>query len=205
MTVEESPAGIHRFWFGASARELDDAAIAQRQSKLWWAKDDGTDREIAERFVPWITRAERGELAAWADTSAGLLALVLLTDQFPRNAFRGTPQAFAFDTLARGWCRTLIDGPHYETLRPIERVFALLPLEHSESLADQDACVARMQALHAQAAPAFLETAAGYVDYAIRHRDIVARFGRFPHRNTILGRPSTPEEVAFLATPGSSF
>lgn len=205
MTIEESPASIHRYWFGGNAHELDDAAIAQRQSKLWWAKDDRTDREIAERFVPWITRAERGGLTDWAETSVGLLALVLLTDQFPRNAFRGTPRSFAFDALARGWCRTLIDGPHYASLRPVERVFALLPLEHSESPADQDACVARMQALHAHAAPAFVETAAGYVDYAIRHRDIVARFGRFPHRNAILGRPSTSEEIAFLATPGSSF
>lgn len=205
MSAEESPAGIHRFWFGANAEDLDDDAIAQRQSKLWWAKDETVDREIAERFVPWIGRAARGELDTWSDHAAGLLALVLLTDQFPRNAFRNTPRAFAFDALARRWCRALLDGDHGGSLRPIERVFALLPLEHSEFLADQDECVARMKTLHAEAAPAFVATAAGYVDYAIRHRDIVARFGRFPHRNAILGRASTPEEIAFLATPGSGF
>lgn len=205
MGTVESPESIHRFWFGTDAACVDDAIVAARQSKLWWAKDEAADREIRERFAPWISRAGQPALAAWEHTGAGLLALVLLTDQFPRNAFRDTPHAFAFDGLARHWCRALLDGPHYATLRPIERVFALLPLEHSESLEDQDECVWRMRDVHRNAAPAFAATAAGYVDFAIRHRDIVARFGRFPHRNAILGRASTPEEAAFLATPGSGF
>jgi len=202
MSAPESPASIRRFWFGDAA---GDAAVAGQQSKLWWSKNDAVDREIATRFVPSIERAASGHLASWAATPDGLLALVLLTDQFPRNAFRGTPRAFAYDAMARAWCRRLLDGPGYEALRPIERVFALLPLEHSETLADQDECLARMRAIHAAAASDFLDTAAGYVDYAIRHRDIIARFGRFPHRNGILDRNSTPEETAFLATPGSSF
>ncbi len=202
MNANETPASVHRFWFGDDA---DDATTAARQSKLWWGKDNAVDRTIRDRFGPWIERAAAEELSDWTKSPAGLLALVLLTDQFPRNAFRGTPRAFAFDSLARAWSRALLASRGLDSLRLVERVFALLPLEHAESIADQDECVARMREVHAAATPAFRDTTAGYVDFAIRHRDIIARFGRFPHRNAILGRDPTPEEATFLLTPGSGF
>lgn len=190
------------FWFGPPDT---DAAIAARQARLWWAKDDQTDATITERFGATIDLAARGALDHWADTPRGSLALVLLTDQFPRNAFRGTPRAFASDAIARRWCAECLAAGTDLALRPIERVFVYLPLEHSESIADQDRAVACFEALARDAAPEFAAQAKDYLDYAIRHREIIARFGRFPHRNAILGRASTAAERAFLEQPGSSF
>ncbi len=201
----ETPASVLAFWFGA---ERDDAATAAAQAKLWWHKHPATDRAIAGRFASWLERAAAGELDAWAASPRGRLALILLTDQFPRNIHRDTPQAFAFDPLARAWC---IDGLALgmdAALRPIERVFFYLPLEHSESLPDQDRAVALFETLAAEAArlaPDGRAAFEGFADYARRHRDVIARFGRFPHRNRILGRASTESERAFLREPGSSF
>ena len=135
----------------------------------------------------------------------GRLALVLLTDQFPRSIYRGTPAAFAFDAIARSLClESLADGSD-RALRPIERVFLYLPFEHSESLTDQDRAVELFRALAADVEPRLTPPFEDYLDYALRHRAIVERFGRFPHRNAILARPSTPAEIAFLEEPGSSF
>ncbi|HEY0844597.1 MAG TPA: DUF924 family protein [Noviherbaspirillum sp.] len=198
IAENETPDSIRDFWFGASQ---DDATVAAEQSSLWWTKHPDTDRRIRERFEPWLQKAAAGELDHWAAMPRGRLALILLTDQFPRNMYRNTPQAFAFDALARRWCMEgLRDGADRQ-LRPIERVFFYLPLEHAESLEDQERAVSLFRALAEQAGPGF----DGYLNYAIRHRDVIARFGRFPHRNRILGRVSTPEEAAFLTEPGSSF
>ena len=149
--------------------------------------------------------SEGGGLDDWAGTPAGRLALVILLDQMTRNAYRDTAAMYAFDPRARALSREALQNGHLDALAPIERLFLLLPLEHSEDLADQERCVAETRRLAESVAPAHRETYAGFVDYAIRHRDIVARFGRFPHRNAILGRPSTAEEQAFLTQPGSSF
>ncbi len=197
----ETPGTICQFWFGAGP----DDAVAQAQSKLWWSKDDAVDAEIKRRFEPWIRKAEAGELSSWLDHPVGRLALILLCDQLPRNSYRNTAQAFAFDLLARAWCMEgLRDGVDRQ-LRTIERVFFYMPLEHSEALEDQERSVALFAELATGADPAQRKTFDGFHDFAIRHRDIVKRFGRFPHRNAILGRTSTPEELIFLATPGSSF
>lgn len=135
--------------------------------------------------------------AAWQPAP---LAELLLLDQFTRNVFRGTPRAFAGDARALVLARQLVDSGAHLALHPLERAFAYLPFEHAEDLAMQDRSVALFEAL-ATGDPYFDDT----LDYARRHRDIVQRFGRFPHRNAILGRASTPDEIAFLQQPGSSF
>lgn len=198
----ETPASIHEFWFGTQA---DDAAVAAERARLWWAKDEQADREIERRFAAWVERAARGELDGWAATPPGRLALILLTDQFPRNIYRGTPQSFAFDRHALAWCRQGLAAGMDGALRPIERVFFYLPLEHAESMADQELSVALFERLAAGVEPAQRAAFDGFLDYARRHRDVVARFGRFPHRNRILGRASSVEELAFLQQKGSSF
>jgi uncharacterized protein (DUF924 family) len=200
--TDETPASIHAFWFGEMA---DDGTVASRQAKLWWGKDDQVDAGMRQRFARWVAMAGHGGLDAWADTPPGLLSLVLLTDQFPRNIHRGRPEAFATDAVARLWVHRALEHDMQRLLRPIERLFLYLPLEHSESLADQDLAVAHLEALARQQADQGSQAFDGYADYARRHREVIARFGRFPHRNAILGRISSAEELAFLQQPGSSF
>lgn len=198
----ENPASIIEFWFGLDA---DDKLTADRQAKLWWSKNEMLDAAMRERFGPWLDKAAASRLDDWAESAAGRLALILLTDQFPRNIHRGTPQSFAYDALARAWCKEgLREGVH-TTLRPIERVFFYLPLEHSESLADQEQAVALFAELLDGAPAAHRETFQNFYDFAVRHQEVIRRFGRFPHRNSILGRVSTAEEAAFLQQKGSSF
>ncbi|OWW19482.1 DUF924 family protein [Noviherbaspirillum denitrificans] len=195
--MSESPESILEFWFGHAE---EDDAVAAGQAKLWWTKRDETDLMIRRRFEDVLRKAARGELDAWAGQPRGRLALIILTDQFSRNMYRNTPEAFACDERARGWCRERLRSAAHRPLRPIERVFFYLPLEHSESLDDQEQSVSLFREL-SDAGKAF----AGFFDYAVRHREVIARFGRFPHRNRILGRESTAEEVEFLKQPGSSF
>jgi uncharacterized protein (DUF924 family) len=198
----ETTETILEFWFGASP---DDAIAAKEKSALWWAKDAATDQRMRERFTPYLQKAASGELRDWQETPAGRLALILLCDQFPRNIHRDTPQSFAFDEQARALCKKGIDAGADEALRPIQRVFFYLPLEHSESLDDQNESVALFEALASDVPAATREDFKGYVDFARHHRAIIERFGRFPHRNAILGRISSAEEAAFLKEPGSSF
>ncbi|HWA13635.1 MAG TPA: DUF924 family protein [Burkholderiales bacterium] len=190
------------FWFG---NRVDDAEAAAEKQRLWWSADAAIDAEIGQRFGALVESAGRNELADWAQAPRGLLALILLTDQFPRNMFRKTPRAFAFDPAARAYCRHGIARGFDRRLRPIERVFHYLPLEHSEAAADQEESVRLFAELAERAPPRHRELYAGYLRYAERHREIIQRFGRFCHRNAILGRPSSPEEVEFLKQPGSSF
>jgi uncharacterized protein (DUF924 family) len=197
----ETQETVREFWFGAGS---DDAVVAREKSNLWWSKNAEIDRSIKQRFEDLLNQAGRGELDTWSNTAAGRLALIVLTDQFPRNMYRDTPQAFAFDSLARDWCKSGIDRGFDQQLRPIERVFFYLPLEHSESLHDQYLAVALFEKL-SSASPEAASNFAGFLDFAKRHRDIVERFGRFPHRNVILGRESSPQELAFLQEKGSSF
>lgn len=198
----ETQDTILEFWFGSNT---DDKAVAAEQSKLWWMKHPETDKRIRQRFEAYVTKAANRELDIWSATPRGRLALILLTDQFPRNIYRDTPQAFSFDALARSWSKEGIRQGLDKSLRPIERVFFYLPLEHSESLEDQEQSIALYQALVAGAGLEEKSTFDGFLDFAVRHRNIVKRFGRFPHRNRILGRESTAEEIAFLQEKGSSF
>lgn len=198
----ENPEAVLDFWFGANK---DDAAVASERAKLWWIKRDETDSVIRERFEHMVCKAAQRELDVWAGSPQGRLALIILTDQFPRNMFRNTPEAFSLDALALAWCKEGLRNDAHRALRPIERVFFYLPLEHSESLDDQEQSVALFRELVGSVGEAGTGVFAGFLDYALRHREVIARFGRFPHRNRILGRESTGEEIAFLKEPGSSF
>jgi uncharacterized protein (DUF924 family) len=190
------------FWFGSAT---DDADVAASQAKLWWQHDPATDAEVRRRFEGLAELAATGCLDGWTQTPRGRLALVLLHDQVPRNVWRGTPRAFATDALARSMARPAYDSIEENELRPIQRVFLYLPLEHAEDLALQDEAVHRMRALASGVPTGWRDAFDLFVDYAERHRDVIARFGRFPHRNAILGRATTVEEAAFLEQPGSSF
>ena len=201
----ETPATIHAFWFGPAADEDEEDAIIERQSALWWKKQPEVDAAIRARFAPLVGRAAGGELDAWLDGLRGRLALILLTDQFPRNIWRGQAAAFAFDVLALRWAKETIARGLDRDARPIERVFLYLPLEHSEDLADQREAVRLFDALGGEVAAAARPAFAGYLDYARRHLEIIERFGRFPHRNAALGRETSAAEAEFLRQPGSAF
>jgi uncharacterized protein (DUF924 family) len=198
MTIET----VLEFWFGSNA---DDGAVAKEKSALWWSKSPQVDEEIRQRFENLVAQAGSGELAEWQSTPSGRLALILLTDQFPRNIYHDSPRAFAQDSKALAWCLSGIKSDFDLKLRPIERVFFYLPLEHAESLKHQEQSVKLCRELAESVVGDQKTLFEGYLDYAVRHRDTIARFGRFPHRNKILARKSTPEEIAFLAELGSSF
>jgi len=199
---EETPERILHFWFGT---DTDEAAVAKAQASLWWGKKPEIDRQLADRFGPVVELASSGALDSWMETPRTALALILLTDQFPRNIYRGTARAFASDSLALATCLHGLEVGQDQQLRPLERVFFYLPLEHSETLADQERSVRLFSTLFQQTPQAQMETFRGYLTYALRHRRVIERFGRFPHRNAALGRTSTEEEKRFLLEPGSSF
>lgn len=169
----------------------------------WFKRDDGFDAVLRERFADWLGPAREGALDGWAATPQGALALLLLLDQVPRNLHRGTPAAFAGDAKARAVARqaVLVSGLD-AALPPTERVFLYLPFEHSEAPADQDLSVALFEGL--RDAPG-LGLPGAAIDYAWRHRAVIRRFGRFPHRNAALGRRSTVAELDYLAQPGAGF
>ena len=186
---------ILSFWFGAIRDEPSYFAdCAQR----WFAQNADFDREIARRFQADYERAAEGQLADWTQTAQGGAALILVLDQFPRNMFRNDPRAFATDPLAQQIAEQMIAAGLDRQLRLVERYFVYVPFMHSEQRAHQQRSVTLFQQLAAQRA--YFDTS-----YAVRHKDVIARFGRFPHRNRVLGRVSTPAELAFLKQPGSSF
>lgn len=190
-------------WFGD---EADDAIRAQRQAPLWWGKSSEMDALLTSRFAELAQAAAEGGLAHWADVASGRLALILLLDQLPRNIHRGTPAAFAQDPLARDLCLKGLSIGADKSLSPLARVFFYLPLEHAESREQQARSVALFEALATeQSGTPAQATFAGFADFARRHQVIIERFGRFPHRNAILDRTNTPEEIAFLQQPGSGF
>ena len=193
MTGDSAKALTDRviaFWFS----ECDDTGAPIRRT-AWFAKDDAFDDDIRAQFSDDVTATAEGRHDDMAADPHGALALVILLDQFPRNLFRGTAQAFAADPKARTVADDAIAHGFDHRLPPVMRQFLYLPFEHSENLADQDRAVTLFKAMND---PELLK-------WAVRHRDIIARFGRFPHRNAALGRPGTPEEIAFLDEPHSSF
>ncbi len=166
----------------------------------WFRKDDGFDAAIREHFGAEVEAALGGTPGKVSDQE--LLAHILLLDQFTRNIFRNTPRAFAGDAQALNLAQNLVSSGRDKNLSPWQRWFVYLPFEHSESLLEQERSVALFAALRREVQSAAFDSAH---DYAVRHREVIARFGRFPHRNAILGRESTAEEVEFLKQPGSSF
>jgi uncharacterized protein (DUF924 family) len=184
------------FWFGAPG-----SADYGKQRAAWFRKDEGFDSAIRERFGDTIAQAVSGGLRDWdAEGPQGLLARVIVLDQFTRNARRGTPAAFAGDLLALAGARKLVDSGADRELRPEQRYFAYMPFEHAEDARAQEQAVELFTALTHEH-----EGFADALDYAHRHRGVIARFGRFPHRNPILGRASTVEEAEYLRQPGSGF
>jgi len=169
----------------------------------WFQKDDAFDAEIRTRFGALVAPAREGALDGWATTPEGALALMILLDQFPRNLSRGTPGAFASDSRAEQLARRVVIGERMDlALTPTQRVFLYLPFEHAESMPTQNLSVALFEGLRDSAVHA---APGGAIEYAWRHWRVIERFGRFPHRNAILGRDSTAAELAYLALPGAGF
>ncbi|MFS2005785.1 DUF924 family protein [Duganella sp. CT11-25] len=196
---------VFDFWFQPAAGQAADA-----QRPEWFKKDEAFDREIAERFGAQIALALEGGLHQWdAEGPQAALARILVLDQFTRNVYRGTPLAFAGDHQALQAALDMVDAEEDLALPSLQRAFVYMPFEHAEDMAMQERAVAlftRMaNAEGATASPAASKGIAGMLDFARRHREVIRRFGRFPHRNAILGRPSTPEEVEYLKQPGSGF
>ncbi|TMA80595.1 MAG: DUF924 domain-containing protein [Deltaproteobacteria bacterium] len=197
-----TPETILDFWFGSKP---DDAVAATEQADLWWSKNKAMDDEIRRRFEIYVVLAISEQLNDLLSTPRGRLSLIILTDQFPRNIYRDTARAFSCDEKALTWCIEGLEQKIDRELRAIERVFFYLPLEHAEHLIHQDLSVKCFGELATDVPAEQKSIFEDYLNYAIRHREIIERFGRFPHRNKILGRESTPDELAFLAEPGSSF
>jgi uncharacterized protein (DUF924 family) len=184
------------FWFGAPGSEGYNQTRA-----AWFRKDERFDGEIRERFGDIIAQAVAGGLRDWDEQGPqGLLARIIVLDQFTRNARRGTPAAFEGDTLALAAARKLVACGADRELAPVQRHFAYMPFEHAEDARCQEQSVELFTALAREH-----EGFGDVLDYAHRHRGVIARFGRFPHRNPILGRASTPEETEYLRHPGSGF
>jgi uncharacterized protein (DUF924 family) len=191
------------FWFGACGA---DGALDPAKRKMWFADGRNYDSEIRRRFGKLHRRAARGELdSEWAATPRGRIALVVVFDQFSRHIHRGTAAAFAQDPAAQQLAITGINRRVDRELIPAQRAFFYLPLEHAEDIELQRLATRCFDSLARTVAQAWRKDYESFADYSGYHRDIIERFGRFPHRNQILGRSSTPEEIEFLKQPGSSF
>lgn len=191
------PEPVLDFWFDRAGHAARGESLLPR--RCWWEKDPAFDAEIRIRFGDAVEAAIGGNFGGWQETAEGALALLILLDQFPRNLFRGDARAFAGDERARTVAYAAIGRSFDVALPPVMRQFLYMPFEHSENLADHDVGLPLFAALD-KALPGYR-----ILDYAEQHRAIIARFGRYPHRNAAIGRASTREETAFLAQPGSSF
>jgi uncharacterized protein (DUF924 family) len=197
-----TPDAVLDFWFGAPGPAAD---VAARQRTLWFAKSAANDRIVTTRFAETLVAAGKGELDGWAATPRGRLALIVVLDQFPHHVHRDHGQSFAYDAQSLVLAMEMIRRGEDAQLTPLERVFVYLPLEHAESIEMQNRSVALYEKLATETPAAERQLFDGFLNYARKHRDVVARFGRFPHRNELLGRISTPEEIEFLKQPGSRF
>jgi len=200
MTAPWQP--LLEWWFGTLESPNE---IAADKGKLWFGKRDSQDLEARTRFGDWVEQALAGGLTEWAQCPEGWLALVLLLDQLPRMIYRDTPKSFSGDLRAQALVAQGIAADFDRQLRPIQRVFIYLVFEHCENLAVQNEAVSRYIELVAQQPEAERALFTDYLNYAEKHQQVIARFGRFPHRNAVLGRESTAEELEFLSGPGSRF
>ena len=195
---------VLRFWFG----DLREGELPDKEKQMtWWMKSEEFDDLVRRSFEKYVLLAEKGKLSRWLETPLGTVAFIVVVDQFPRNIYRDTPQAFSRDTLALRACLEGIEKGFDKELHPTHKTFFYLPLMHSEDLDIQSLSVKKYSALENEYVghPQIRETLACSTDFAGRHFDIIKRFGRYPHRNAALGRESTPEEIEFLKEPGSSF
>lgn len=187
-------AEVLEFWFGTP-----QSPERGRPRQTWFRKSPDFDAQIRDRFLDTWELAARGGLARWEATPLAALALVIVLDQFSRNMFRGAARSFAADPLALSAAHGMVESGLDRLLRPVERLFVYLPFEHAENVAAQARSLALFEVLRAE------PLGHDNTEYARRHFDIIARFGRFPHRNAMLGRESTREELQFLRQPDSSF
>ena len=194
-TLPDAAREVLDFWFGAVG-----SAERGAQRKEWFLKNQAFDAQICSRFGATIEQALRGELDDWVDDERSALARILLLDQFTRNCFRGTARAFAGDTQALAAASAMVGARGDDTLPPYMRAFVYMPFEHAEGMAMQDEAVRLFRRL-VGIEPAL----SSMLDYAEKHRAVIERFGRFPHRNELLGRRSTAEELGYLAQPGAGF
>ncbi len=190
-----SSEDVLSFWFGPA---VSDAQSLGERMRFWFRGGPEVDRQIRERFADDLERARRGELAAWAETPRGRLALIVMLDQFSRNLFRGKPEAFAQDAAAQELAVEGLERGLDATLTPHEQMFFALPLTHAEDLALQKRALEHCASWEKSIPPSQKMLADGARGEVVRHHDVIARFGRFPTRNAILGRESTPEELAYL-------
>ena len=190
------------FWFEDAVRSPE---ALQRRNEVWFRVDPVFDSECTSRFAGLSAEAARGDLADWSETPRGRLALVVLLDQIPRNIHRGSPGAFTHDAKAAAHCVAAIESGQDRTLHPVELVFLYMPLQHAEDLDLQRRSVEQFESLAAAVDDAWRDHFTENVRYAREHHDIVERFGRFPHRNHILGRESTEEELRYLAGGAPTF
>jgi uncharacterized protein (DUF924 family) len=190
---------ILSFWFGQP-----QATNYGQYRKEWFVKDANFDEQIRQQFLADTQKAAAGDYDDWQASPTRAVALLLLLDQFPRNLYRGSARSFATDAQALKVAQNLIATGADKDLLPAYRFFIYVPFEHSEDITQQNRCVELMAAL-IQEVPDLDAGLKGGLEYAIRHRDVIERFGRFPHRNELLSRQSTPAEVAFLQQPGSRF
>jgi uncharacterized protein (DUF924 family) len=195
MSIPEQAQDVLDYWFGTRG-----SAEHGSFREMWFEKREATDSEIARRFSALIERALRGEFESWAADPLSALAQILLLDQFTRNALRDTPRAFAGDPRALNAATAMVGSRQDETLPFEQRLFVYMPFEHAENLPSQDESVRLFTRLMGDTPDPH-----DLMKYARRHREVVQRFGRFPHRNAILSRQSTPDELAFLRQPGSGF
>lgn len=199
--TEPSHDEVLSFWLGP----LDEHGCAGAEAKQqWWRKSDAFDQEIRDRFAACHARICAGEFEGWLETPRGRLAYVIVLDQLSRNMFRDSADMYMGDARALAAAVEGIDAGVPDQLGYHECYFLYMPLMHAEDLAMQDRCVALFRGL-GERYPHLAESVENALVFAVGHRDIVARFGRFPHRNALVGRESTAEEKAFLEQPGSSF
>ncbi len=196
------PEEILLFWFGENP---DDPECVAERCKLWFGRSPAFDALIRMRFGGYPRLAAEGCFESWQETPRFSLALVLVLDQFPRNLFRGTAESFAFDSFAVNVAKAAIDSGYDRQVRPVEAAFFYLPLEHAEDPDLQRQSVECFRRLIKHSPRSMYKVLKGFEDYAERHFAVIARFGRFPHRNRILGRSSTEEERAYLAAGGETF
>ncbi len=197
-----TPEEILQYWFGNLTGPTD---CDHSKGAMWWAGGAEVDREIRERFGSDWQRAKAGELDSWLNAPRSALALIILLDQFSRNLGRGTPEAFAADEAALAACRHALAAGYDRALRPIERAFLYMPLMHAEDREAARECVSRFEELSREIRETCPPAHPDFIEHAREHANTVQRFGRYPHRNAILGRQSTDEERAFLRGGGPNY
>ncbi len=200
--IDQNANEILSYWFGEPE---DTVSYSQGRSKIWFGGDAETDRDIRQRYLPLLEKFTKGELDHWKQHPKSALALIILLDQFTRNIYRDQAKAYDFDPQSLQLAKDCVDRGIDKQMLCIERVFVYLPYEHSENIEDQKESLKLFEGILQDAPEDLKQSAESYLLFAKKHYDVVAEFGRFPHRNSLLGRESTNEEIKFLEAKGRGF